>query len=40
MGLECSETQVVAEVDIADKVEAGRCCNLCEFIFAILGSKN
>lgn len=37
MGLECGERQIVAEVDVADKVEAGRGCDLGEFIFAILG---
>jgi hypothetical protein len=36
MGLECGERQIVAEVDVADKVEAGRGCDLGEFIFAIL----
>jgi hypothetical protein len=36
MRLECGEWQAVAEVDIAYKVEAGRGCDLGEFIFAIL----
>jgi hypothetical protein len=36
MGLECREWQVVAEVDVTDKGEAGRGCDLGEFIFAIL----
>lgn len=36
MRLECGEWEVVAEVDITDKVEAGRGCDLGEFILAIL----
>lgn len=36
MRLEGGEWQVVAEVNVANKVEAGRSCDLGEFIFAIL----